>query len=242
MLTSKPKLRGLLFDKDGTVIDYWKTWLPINREVATYAASGDPQLRDELLRLGGQDPETHHVVAGSAFAGASMEEIVALLAGHLGARAPKDLSTAVAQLFRDGGARTSVLIDGVRETLVTLKRRGFVLGLATNDTFAGLEASLARHDVLELFVFSVGCDSGHGAKPEAGMVHAFCAATGVAASATAVIGDSIHDLEMAERAGAALKVAVLSGTSARADLAPHADLVLGSVAEMAGHGWFQRAG
>ncbi len=235
-------LRALLFDKDGTILDYWKTWVPINREVADYAAGGEARLRDELLVLGGQDPTTHHVVPGSAFAGASMEGIVALLADHLGARAPRDLATAVARLFRDGGARTSVMLEGARDALMALRRRGFVLGLATNDTAAGLDASLARHDVLELFAFTVGCDSGHGAKPESGMVLAFAAAVGVAVSEIAVIGDSIHDLEMAARAGAGLKVAVLSGTSGRADLAAHADLVLGSVADMVGHRMFQRPG
>ncbi len=241
MPTVIPPLRALLFDKDGTIIDYWKTWLPINREVATYAAGGDPILRDELLLLGGQDPVSDHVVPGSAFAGASMEEIVDLLAGHLGPRAPTDLSATVARLFRDGGARTSILIDGIRETLFVLKRRGFVLGLATNDTAAGLEASLMRHDVLALFAFTAGCDSGHGAKPGPGMVHAFADVTGIACSAIAVIGDSIHDLEMAAHARAGLKVAVLSGTSGRNDLEAHADLVLASVADMPAHRAFQVA-
>jgi phosphoglycolate phosphatase len=241
MRGKSPRISGLLFDKDGTVIDYWKTWLPINREVARYAAGGDPDLRDALLRLGGQDPVTDHVTPGSAFAGASMEAIVDLLAGHLGHRAPKDLSQTVARLFRDGGARTSELIGGARETLIEMKRRGFVLGLATNDTAAGLEASLQRHDVLALFAFTVGCDCGHGAKPEPGMARAFSAATGIACDAMAVIGDSIHDLEMAERAGAGLRVAVLSGTSGRADLEGHADLVLTSISDMPRHAAFAMA-
>jgi phosphoglycolate phosphatase len=242
MRENSKSLRGLLFDKDGTILDYWKTWVPINREVAHFAAGGDGRLRDELLALGGHDPVTDHVAAGSAFAGGSMESIVDLLAGHLGRRTPKDLPATVARLFRDGGARTSVMLDGARDALMALRRRGFVLGLATNDTAAGLQASLARHDVLDLFAFTVGCDSGHGAKPEPGMVLAFAAAVGVAATEIAVIGDSIHDLEMAARAGVGFKVAVLSGTSGRADLEPHADLVLGSVTDMVGHRLFQRPG
>ena len=32
-------IRGILFDKDGTIIDYWRTWVPINREAALYAAA-----------------------------------------------------------------------------------------------------------------------------------------------------------------------------------------------------------
>jgi phosphoglycolate phosphatase-like HAD superfamily hydrolase len=34
----------VLFDKDGTLLDYRRTWEPINREAATLAAGGDPVL------------------------------------------------------------------------------------------------------------------------------------------------------------------------------------------------------
>ena len=49
-------IRGILFDKDGTVIDYWRTWVPINREVALYAARGDHTVADELLGWAGTIP------------------------------------------------------------------------------------------------------------------------------------------------------------------------------------------
>ena len=239
-MPTRTTLKGLLFDKDGTLLDYARTWVPINRDVALYAAGGDSRLADDLLAAGGHDPATDRVEPGSVFAGAGINEIVAMLEHRLGSRAPADLGPTVARLFRDGGARTSVLIEGARDALVTLKSLGYVLGLATNDTAEGLHASLARHDVLDLFVFTVGCDSGHGAKPGPGMVLAFAEAAGLAAREIAVIGDSVHDLEMAKRAGAGLRVAVLSGTSGRDDLAGHADLVLDSVADMPGHAMFRR--
>ena len=239
---ARPSLRALLFDKDGTLLDYDRTWVPINREVARHAASGDEALANELLALGGHDPVTDRVAAGSTFAGGSLDGIVDMLARHLGRRTPPGLFDSVARLFRDGGGQNSVLLAGAREALVALRGRGFILGLATNDTAAGLEASLARHAILELFAFTVGCDSGHGAKPEAGMVRAFAGAVDVAPRDIAVIGDSIHDLEMGARAGVGLKVAVLSGTSGRDDLGAHADLVLASVADMPGHQAFEQPG
>jgi phosphoglycolate phosphatase len=48
----------------------------------------------------------------------------------------------------------------------------------------------------------------------------------------AVVGDNLHDLEMARAAGAGLAVGVLSGTSAIDELGPHADHVIASIAEL----------
>ena len=228
-MTPLHNIRGLLFDKDGTILDYALTWTPINRAVAAYAARGDVTVRDRILSRGGHDPITNRVAAGSLFAGGSVEEIIAHCRDVAGSGAPGDLDVETERLFRDGGAAHSVLIPGVFETLVRLKAERFELGLATNDTAAGLEASLARFGLLPLFDFTCGADSGFGTKPGPGMVEAFCRVTSLPAADVAVIGDSIHDLEMARRAGAGLRIAVLSGTSGRSDLEDHADLVVESV-------------
>src|SRR5262245_26352717 len=84
-------IRGVLFDKDGTLIDSERTWLPINRDVALFAASGDEALAADLLRRFGQDPETDEVTPGSVLAAGSLFDIAEAIAGHLGTRAPPDL-------------------------------------------------------------------------------------------------------------------------------------------------------
>jgi phosphoglycolate phosphatase len=82
--------------------------------------------------------------------------------------------------------------------------------------------------VLDRFAFVAGFDSGHGAKPEPGMLAAFCAATCIPAAECAMIGDSTHDLDSGRAAGM-VTVAVLTGIADHADLAPHADVVLESI-------------
>jgi phosphoglycolate phosphatase len=225
-------IRGILFDKDGTIVDYWRTWLPINHEVALYAAGGDRQLADELLRLGGQDPRTGRVEPGSPLAAGGIADIAAVFAAHPAVRPPAGFEMHIDRIFASGGARHSVLVDGARATLAALRERGFKLGLATNDSVAGLEASLARHAVLPLFDFTAGCDSGHGAKPGPGMVLAFCKAVGLRPGEVAVVGDAVHDLAMGRAAGAGLTIGVLSGTSAPADLEGWADRIIDSVNDL----------
>lgn len=225
-------MRGILFDKDGTIIDYWQTWVPVNRKAALHAAGGDATLANELLRLGGHDPETDRVMPGTALAAGDFDDIANAFRAHPDLRAGAQLSADIERIFCEGGAQHSALIKGVRATLAELKRRGFHLGLATNDSIAGLEASLADHDILHLFDVKTGCDSGFGAKPGAGMALAFCEASGIDPSEMAVVGDAVHDLAMGRAAGAGLNIGVLSGTSARDDLEGYADLILDSINDM----------
>jgi phosphoglycolate phosphatase len=225
-------IRGILFDKDGTIVDYWRTWVPINREVALYAARGDALLADSLLRLGGHDPETDRVLPGTPLAAGDFSDIAAAFAAHPRIEDTSELRVAIERIFCQGGALHSTLIPGVRETIAELKRRGFRIGLATNDSAGGLAASLARHDILELCDFTAGCDSGFGTKPSAGMALAFCEAVGIVAHEAAVVGDAVHDLAMGRAAGAALNIGVLSGTSGRNDLEDYADLIVDSINDL----------
>ena len=228
-----PHIRGVLLDKDGTILDYARTWVPINREVALAAARGDQALANTLLRAGGQDPTTNLVIPGSPLAAAGPEGIAACFAQALGTRAPPDLLATVTQLFAEGGGKHAVLLDGAREAITALKAKGLVLGVATNDSDGGMRASLKRVGLIDSFDFLVAADGGHGAKPGPGMALAFAAATGLPPHALAAVGDSTHDLEMAHNAGYGLKVAVLSGTGLRGDLEPHADIVLDSIVDLA---------
>ena len=228
------KIRGILFDKDGTIIDYARTWVPINREAALYAASGDERLAAELLRAHGQDPETGAVVGNSVLAVGSIADIAEAFSAHLGSRAPTGLTAAFDRLFAEGGAKHAVLIPGADRTLATLKRRGLRIGVATNDSVGGLQASLRRTRVLDLFDFAVGYDSGHGTKPGPGMALAFCKTLGLEPGEIAVVGDAAHDLAMGRAAQAAMTVGVLSGTGTAEQLQPLADLVLDSVNDLPG--------
>jgi len=231
--TARPRrIRGVLFDKDGTVLDYWKTWVPINRRVAMFAAGGDAALALRLLHLGGHDPVTDIVRSGSPFAAGTAEDLARLFASDFRDGSFADLVSGIDGIFRDGGAETAVAEPGARGVVEDLTRAGLVSGLATNDSVAGMTASLGRAGLYDVFAFKVAADSGHGAKPEPGMALAFADFTGLAPDMLVVVGDSVHDLEMARRAGFGLKIAVLSGPGLEADLRPLADLVLPSIREL----------
>ena len=91
---------------------------------------------------------------------------------------------------------------------------------------------VGESDYLELIDFLAGHDSGHGLKPDAGMVAAFCRANGLEPREVAVVGDTPADMAMARAAGAGLAIGVLTGPTPADRLAPLADHLLASVAEI----------
>src|SRR6185437_19093 len=127
-------------------------------------------------------------------------------AGYPGVAPASELAPAIERIFCEGGAAHSALIKGAREAIVVLRRRGFRIGLATNDSAGGLAASLAAHDILQLFDFTAGCDSGYGAKPDPRMVFAFCRCVAIDRKEVCVVGDAVHDLAMGRAAGAGLTI------------------------------------
>ncbi len=232
-------IRGILFDKDGTLIDFTSTWDPINRAAAQHAAGGNRALAERLLAHGGYDLATGRCLPGTPLAQGTSAEIARCFAQVLGADGLGDgLAEEIERIFVEGGATGSVLVEGTHATLTHLRARVPHLGIATNDSEAGIATSLQSHGVLGYFDFLVGFDSGHGAKPGPGMVEAFCRARGLEAHEVCVVGDTINDMAMGSNAGVGFKVGVLTGPSAREDLAPIADLVLDSIAEMPGSAEF----
>lgn len=224
-------ITGILFDKDGTLLDYDATWSPLNKQAALAAAGGDARAAERLLVATGYDPVSESHKPNSLLVSASNDVIAGSWAALLGAD-PAELTARITGIFEANSAATAVAVAGMEAVLASLKSRGLTLGVATNDSEDSARNSLGPFGVLDHLSFIAGFDSGHGAKPGPGMVAAFCAASGLAPAAVAVVGDSQHDMEMGRSAGAGLLVGVLTGTGGRDDLDAHAHHVLDSIAEL----------
>lgn len=225
------RLAGILFDKDGTLVDFHRTWSPLIRGATAHAAGGDPGLTERLLELGGMDPATGITRADTLFAAGNTLEIVE---AFMAAGAPLDRRTMVRDLdaFFVGAAASAVPIADTSELFARLRRRGLRLGIASSDNAASIAETAKALGVAEQVEFIAGYDSGHGVKPGAGMFLAFCAATGLSPDTVAMVGDNRHDMEMGRAAGAGMTIAVLSGTGTRETLAPLADICLESIADL----------
>lgn len=232
---TRPRIRAILFDKDGTLIDFRSTWLAVYRGAAAELAAlagGGPALAEALLHRHGYDAERDRFAAESPLLWASAAQQAALWAAEPELAALPDVHGCVERHFSDHEAYPPVPVVELAPLFDRLRARGLKLGLATMDGTDAVERSLARFGVRDRIDFVAGADGGFGLKPEPGMVLAFCQAVAVAPREVAVVGDTVADLRMARAAGAGLAIAVLTGGCPEDALAGEADLVLASIGEL----------
>lgn len=219
---------AILFDKDGTLFDFGATWNVWAANLLTALAQGSHQRAVALGELIGYDFETRTFSPDSFVIAGTPDDLVAVLAP-----ACPDLSRTELITLINGLAEAAPMAEAV--PLAPLLDRflagGLHLGVATNDAERPAIAHLDAAGVRGRFAFIAGSDSGFGAKPAPGQMHAFCDAVGVAPQRAVMVGDSTHDLHSGRAAGM-LTVAVLTGMAKAAELEPFADVVLPDIGHL----------
>jgi len=219
-------LRGIIFDKDGTLFSFADTWGAWCERLVVALAPDDKTLQRRLGDAVGFDMQTKAFVAGSAVVNASADETCSLLAELLPEFTVKQIEATGLDLLE--GLPLSPVTD-LPSLFVTLRNSGFKLGLATNDYEVVAHKHLKQLAVIDQFDFICGYDSGFGSKPGSGMIEAYCKATELDVSEVVMVGDSTHDLLAGRAAGVGLCVGVLTGPAEAEDLAAHADEILGDI-------------
>lgn len=223
-------IKGIVFDKDGTLLDFHGTWVPRMRAILMQLCGGDVEFAMQLAVAVGYDERQQRVRSGSILAAGNNLEIAQAWSKPLG-RSEQELETILNREFASDAAGHSVAVDGLTPSLQRLHAMNYTLGVATMDSEAGIEATLASFGCLDLFDFKAGYDSGHGSKPGPGMVLGFCDAMDLVPQQVMVVGDNTHDLHMGLSAGAGVVVGVLTGTSVTSEL-HEAHYVLDSIADL----------
>ena len=228
-------LRGILFDKDGTLIDFRATWVPAYRGVADELAhrlGGGAALATALLARQGYDTVSDAFAEDSTLLWETNEAIAAAWSASPEVAGRLDVLEVVLRHFADVGRYPPQPVGDLGSLLARLRGRGLLLGVATMDDTAIAHAHLRHLGIDAELDFVVGADAGHGAKPAPGMAHAFCAACGLEPAEVLVVGDTPADLMMARNAGCARAIAVLTGATPAHLLEPLADTVLANVQEL----------
>ncbi|MGJ8625652.1 MAG: HAD family hydrolase [Sulfitobacter sp.] len=222
MSFNRSNIKGLIFDKDGTLFDFAATWEAWAVAFLSRATGGDAAYATRVGAEIGFDFVAQKFQQDSVVIAGTAGEIAAALKPHFKHLSDTQLLNMLNEEAENAPQREAVPLT---ELLTSLKARGLKLGVATNDAEAPARAHLAQAGVTGMFDFIAGFDSGHGGKPAPGQLLAFAAQCGLAPETVGMVGDSTHDMRAGRAAGMTC-IAVLTGLALTDELAPHADVVL----------------
>ena len=233
-----PILDGIdlvVFDKDGTLISFDAMWVGWTRRLGDRLdASTRRPVSPDVFAAIGFDPVASRILPGGPMAVGTMAEIEERVAAVLRRWCPSvhAARTALAEAwFEPDPVTEAVPLADLRRLFDALRAAGRTIAVATTDdrrpTLRTLEGlALAGR------VAAIACGDDDGPrKPDPAVLAGLADRLGTTTRRCAMVGDTPADLRMAREAGAR-SIGVRSGVGSETDLAPHADVLLGSVAEL----------
>ena len=190
MAVAPRRFRFVVFDWDGTLADSTAIIAAAMQQACRDVGEPVPERVDARYVIGlGLADALRHVAPGAAGRAAS-------------ASSPRATGTTTSRT-----TRSIPLFAGVREMLTELDAAGYLLGVATGKSRAGLDRALDAAGGRHFFTATRCADEGF-AKPHPDMLLHLMDRVGASPGETLMIGDTTHDLELARNAGvAALAVA-----------------------------------
>lgn len=176
----------LVFDWDGTLVDSIErivTSLQFASKQAIDAQLSESQARDVI--------------------GLGLMEAIAKLHPELDTTQHADELNSIADAYRQHYLHDNTvpapLFNGVNQLLDELRNDGYTLAISTGKSRAGLEQSINEHQLAEYFT-TTRCAGENKSKPHPEMLHEILDELNFSAKQTLMIGDSEHDLKMANNA------------------------------------------
>lgn len=226
----------IVFDKDGTLIDFhamWETWAR-RLAVRVRLASGR-SIEADLERALGIAPDTGRATPGSPLAVSTMErlrQIAVEIAVGVGSTLDEAEASVAAAWKPPDPVRDAVPLADLPRLFRALRAGGMRIAVVTADDRAPTLMTLAALAIADLVDATRCADDGLPPKPSPDALLAVCSELGIRPAATAMVGDTPADLEMAVAAGAGLAIGVLSGAGTRESLEPSADVLVKSVSQL----------
>lgn len=226
----------VVFDKDGTLIDFhamwgdWITELARQLETVTGIPIGGPLFKAMSFDATTGRIDPHGELALTPMAGLRALTSEVLCAANLPPRRVEEVMNAVWYL-PDPVSLARPLTDLAR-LFSALRRHGAQIAVATSDNHAPTEAMLSNLRVASLVDAVICADDDVPIKPAPDMILTVCRKLNILPAKTVMVGDNVPDLQMGRAAGVGLTVGVLSGVGTAADLAADADILLSSVKEL----------
>ena len=232
----------LVFDKDGTLIDFhtiWASRMVSAAESIVSSCKGKDDLRDRLFRAVGFSLERNQTLGDGPLATApivELETIVATVLYQSGIPWDDAVALAVEHLTKRMVALPAADQIRPRANLVSLLRSfqnaEIRLAVATSDNRLPTEICLEFLGIASLIEqLLCGDDLKSPRKPNPAVLRDIADSFSSPIDKVIMVGDTVSDIRMAKTAGA-VAVAVTGGAGSREELEQQADVVIDSLEEI----------
>jgi phosphoglycolate phosphatase len=186
-------LKGVIFDKDGTLLDLNATWGTALAESAL-DSSDYPEQAELIAQALGIDLANKAFLPNSPIPSGNPETVSSAIANFVD-------PVGFAKLAQSIALKNVRVADGAHELLLKLQTFDLKMAIATNDSEASALEFLELFSWQNMFDTVVGFDSGYGFKPDPNMILACAKHMQLEPENLIMIGDSLADLEASKGAG-----------------------------------------
>lgn len=230
------KAQAIIFDKDGTLIDFdamWGGWVVYVAEQLQAVSGLD--VHAAFYSAMGYDEKNKKVLPQGKLASQPMAQLYQLtveVMQAVGLSAEQAERVVKQAWWIPDPVMLSKPLTDLWTLFSNLRSRGIQIAIATADDRAPTQAMIEAFDIEEFISTMVCADDGIPPKPAPDTMLTICERLKVDPSKVMVVGDTTADLKMARAADAGMVVGVLSGVSSSADLIHYADVLIESVDEL----------
>lgn len=232
------EIAGVIFDKDGTLVDFASLWIPaaakvVEKLVETYHMDSSSAVK--ILRSFGihedesVDPKGQLAIGTyESMAGCAVE----IMKDNGIACSYEAVCAQMREWFEravDEGYMSCSYPCDLSKLFGYLSDRGIHTAVSTTDNLANTKKLLDRAGITTEMICA--SDSAYPIKPDPSFIHTCAEKWGVDTGQIVMVGDTPNDMKFAENGGA-MKIGVLSGTAKREELAQSADIVISHVGEL----------
>ncbi len=227
------KAEAIIFDKDGTLIDFdamWGGWTIQLTDRLQKTTGLD--IREKLCSAFGYDLQDHKIISDGKITCTPMWELREIMIEtimSLGVSHPDaELATDKAWHVPDPVSLAKPFTN-LKTLFENIHKIGIKIAIATTDDRAPTEAMMKTFG-LEQFISTMVCaDDGIPAKPAPDMINTICTRLAIHPSRVIMIGDTVADMKMGRSANAGMLIGVLSGVGSLENLTPLADILIDSI-------------